>query len=475
MDTGDIIGENGVQKTGSALFVKDGIIEKVWNNCANDAEFLVYMKTAHTNIKKIDVAGKILMPSFIDMHCHMRYPGQSKKEDIKSCLKAAVTGGFGGIVAMPNTNPPVSNAQLAKAIQDKAKTLHMADVIQSITITRDFLGSDTGHLDMLEGFPLVTEDGRDVESSAVMLEAMEKCAKKGIIVGCHSEDASLTIFAKILRSKAILLLQGYPAQEWVNLDCTNLNPNKAHTAKKMGGLDSVQICTQIDDSLKKANRYLAIAEDIATERNIALAALANCKIHIDHISTKNSIDTVRRWKKTIENDSTKPAVSLTCEITPHHFALTSDKPGFLRYIVNPPLRSESDRQALVEALIDGTADVIATDHAPHTAQDKATGSPGFSGLETAFGATCTVLVHTKKITFSQLSALMSANPAKLLGLTKKGQLQTGYEASFVIADPDFAWTVDSTHFKTKGKVCPFEGSQFIGKVLQTWYKGKKVY
>lgn len=438
--------------TSGAILVKGGVIEKVWQDISPNAEYSAYLNDANANIQKIDVQGNVLMPSFIDMHCHMRYPGQSEKEDMQSCLAAAVAGGFGTLVLMPNTNPPVSDAKLAQSIQDEAAALGLADVIQSLTITRGFLGADTTHIDSLEGFPIVTEDGRDVESAAIILEAMEKCAKKGIIVGCHSEDASLTLPAKALRAKAIEFLRPHPAHEWAKLTNDELKTNQS----------------QIDENLQKANRYLAIAEDIATERNIALAERAECKIHIDHVSTKNAIETIRRWKKILPS-------SLTCEITPHHFALTSDTPGFLRYIVNPPLRSEIDRQALLDALADGTADAIATDHAPHTKSDKALGSPGFSGLETAFGAACTALVHTKKITLNRLSALLSRNPALILGLPKKGLLQAQNEANFIIANPTHKWIVESSTFKTKGNVCPFEGQKFTGKILETWYKGKKVY
>ncbi len=422
------------------LFVEDGRIQKVLLGDCTDI-------LNDSSVEKVDVQGKVLMPSFIDMHVHLRNPGQEEKETIESFLNAAVAGGFGLLVAMPNTNPVISDVALAHSIQDSVAHYEMAELIQSITLTRDFNGVDTSHIDNATGILLITEDGKDVASSAVMLEAMLKASKYNMVVTCHSEDASFTDLAKNLRAEAIGLLKGLPANQWASVK----NADR-----------------RIDECLRKAHDYLALAEDLATERNIFIAQKAMCKVHIAHASTKKTIEIIRRWKK-------EGNVNVTCEITPHHFSLSSDEEGFLRYLVNPPIRNTIDRDSLVEAIIDGTCDVIATDHAPHTMADKDTGAPGFSGLETSFAVSNTELVVKNNISISKLSSLMSANAAKILGYDDRGLLQKGMQADLVIVDTDFSWIVDSSQFKTQGKVCPFEGKTVKGKVLQTWYKGKKVF
>lgn len=414
----------------------------------------VYLGTKpEVNCESLDAQGQTLMPSFVDMHVHFRYPGQSEKEDLDSGLKAAVNGGFGTVVLMPNTKPVVSSVKMALDIKKEADSKKLAQVFQTVSITKDFAGTDTSHLDELDNnlIPVITEDGHDVASTAVMLDGMKKAAFHNVIVSCHSEAPSLALAAKPYRARALELMKQYSIPAW-GADSKNENvPNEVNK--------------EIDENLSKANDLLALAEDSFTERNIDIARLAGCHIHIAHCSTKRSIDAVRRAKA--------EGINITCEVTPHHLALCGTKAPLLRALVNPPLRSEEDRLSLIQALKDGTADVISTDHAPHTANDKASGSPGFSGIETAFAVANTALVKAGYISLRHLSKIMSANASRILSLNK-GKLRPGMQADLVLVNPDLEWKVFGKDFKSKGKASPFENKTLIGKVLKTWFNGKIV-
>lgn len=422
-----------------AVLINNGLIEAVY---LGDFSSEDKAKSLAQDAELFNADCRTVLPSFIDMHVHFRYPGQTQKEDLDTGLSAAVAGGFGTVVLMPNTNPVVSSAELALKIKEEAESKNLCEVFQTMSLTRDFGGTDTSHLDEIdsEKIPVISEDGHDVESTAVMAEAMAKAAKNGVIVSCHSEDVTLALAAKPFRAKAIELMK--------------------QSGKEVGD----EVNKEIDENLSEANSILALAEDVATERNIALARFTGSRVHIAHCSTARSIDAVRRAKE--------EGLLVTAEVTPHHFGLTDSDSH--RSLVNPPLRSESDRTALIEALRDGTADVISTDHAPHTASDKANGAPGFVGLETAFAVANTVLVKEEHFTLSKLSELMSANPAEILGLSK-GLLRSGLRADLVLVDENELWTVCGENFKSKGKASCFEGKTLSGKVKATWFGGNLVY
>ena len=257
---------------------------------------------------------------------------------------------------------------------------------------------------------------------------------------------------------------------------------------------------EIDESLTKANEILALAEDVATIRNIMLAKQADCHVHIAHVSTANAINAIRDAKEELLDEeadrnadnadtaydafeeeydyfpvkqSEYKHYDVTCEVTPHHLALCGTDEPYIRALVNPPLRSEDDRIALLEALRDGTVDVISTDHAPHTLDDKAAGAPGFTGIETSYAVCNTVLVNNNGFNPRRLSQLMSANPARILGL-EKGLLKTGYDADLTLIDPDEEWIVDSSKFYSKGKATPFEGKKLTGTVKGLFMAGRLV-
>lgn len=435
-----------------AVHIHDGRIASVHLGVCAPADAERLAASLGNGVRSVNGERLALMPSFIDMHAHFRYPGQPQKETLETGLRAAAAGGFGTLVLMPNTNPVISSVEEAVRVQTDAAAYELADVYQTMSLTAGFDGVTTDHLEQIplvrespQFIPVVTEDGRDVASSAVMLQAMQYCAVRGVIVSCHSEDTALAAAARPFRQKALeLLARGTP-----------------------------ESCAVADGALRQANMLLALAEDTATERNLLLARAAGCRVHIAHVSTARSLEAVRRARR--ETDAHR----VTCEVTPHHLGLCGDSGMLLHSLVNPPLRGESDRQAVIAALCDGTADVISTDHAPHSAADKAAGAPGFTGLETAFGVCCTQLVHGGYLSLSRLSALMAANPARILGIDTgalpKGRLLPGFAADLVLADPEQQWTVDSSGFYSLGKSTPFDGCVLTGKVLATMRRGKIVY
>lgn len=487
--------------TPGAVLVMDGKIRSVFQGYYTNSETLEKMARAvltedgldeKTPMELHNARGLTLTPAFIDMHVHLRYPGQTQKEDLNSGLHAAAAGGYGTIVAMPNTNPVVSSIEMAMKIEREAAAIGLTHLFQTVSITKDFGGEDTSHLDFVEKkyVPVITEDGRDVPTSGVMLEAMTKAGEKGLIVSCHSEDMTLGPLAKPFRAEALEIMKGVGLSAWGTGD----DDFDADDEENAEALD------RIDLALTKANEILALAEDVATVRNIMLAKEADCHVHIAHVSTAVSINAIREAKNEIydeeadfnadEADAAYQAFedgevfapssrksggfAVSCEVTPHHLALCGTDEPYIRALVNPPLRSEDDRVALLEALRDGTVDVISTDHAPHTFDDKAAGAPGFTGLETAYAVCHSVLVKDNQFNPRRLSQLMSAQPARLLGLNK-GLLKAGYDADLTILDPDEEWTVDSSKFYSKGKATPFEGRRLTGRVKDLFIDGRLVF
>lgn len=409
-----------------------------------------------SKLQLYDAQGMTVTPAFIDMHVHLRYPGQTEKEDLDSGLHAAACGGFGTIVAMPNTTPVVSSFEQAMKIEKEAAKIGLSHLFQSVSITKNFEGEDVSHLKDLDRkfIPLITEDGRDVLKANVMLDGMKIAKEKGIVVSCHCEDPSLALAARPHRQEALKMMKYAGLSAWG----TNIDSNVDLEIKDA-------VINQIDDELTKANDLLALAEDTATMRNLLIADKSDVRIHIAHVSTKNAIDSIREAKR---------FMNATCEVTPHHLALTGSEEPYIRALVNPPLRTEEDRLALIDALRDGTADVISTDHAPHTLQDKENGSPGFTGLELSYAVCNTVLVKENNFNPRRLSQLMSASPAKILGL-QKGLIKAGYDADLTILNPEEEWVVDSSLFYSKGKATPFEGKKLIGKVKSLFVDGRLVF
>ncbi|MBQ9909203.1 MAG: amidohydrolase family protein, partial [Treponema sp.] len=451
------------------LIIKGGKICGIYlGECKSTKKALLYSSAflaecpEDTNPDFYDAKGLTLMPGFIDMHVHFRYPGQTQKEDLDSGLHAAVAGGYTTVVLMPNTTPVISDRELAQKVMDEANGKNLARVFQTVSITKNFEGNDTSGIDSIKAdeFPVITEDGHDVLSAAVMLDAMKKAGEKGIIVSCHCEDPSLAQAARPYRQRALSFMKQY-----------GIPAGKIHI--KTPDVPAA-VNFEIDGNLTRANSLLALAEDTATIRNIEIAKTAGCHVHICHCSTKASMDAVRRAKEEISQGSAPEGFACTVEVTPHHLSLVGTDAPNIRALVNPPLRSEDDRRAIIEALRDGTVDTIATDHAPHTQDDKAAGSPGFSGIETAFAVCNTVLVKKEGFSLSKLSKLMSENPAKLLRL-KAGRIAVDYRADLVLLSPDEEWIVNSENFASKGKSTPLEGKKLAGKIHATFFGGKQVF
>ena len=465
---------------GFSGFSADGV------DAGNDTNGAV--KGTNTMVEFFDAEGLTLTPAFIDMHVHFRDPGLTEKEDLESGLRAAIAGGYGTVVAMPNTKPVVSSAEDALSLINRANKIDLCNFYQSVSITKDFSGEDISHLETLSSrdVPLITEDGHDVDCAHTMFEAMKTAASKGMIVSGHCEDSSFAQAARPHRKAALDVMKKY------NLPAYGLDVDTSDVSK-----DALE---DIKRELTDANTLLYTAENIATTRNIELARMADCHIHICHISTEGAIEAVRSAKELFPAGGVAGAVAeaeaarnsedgagacdgngggdansgfcVTAEATPHHIALSGDEEPNIRALVNPPLRSECDRRALIEAIRDGTIDCIATDHAPHTLEDKANGAPGFTGLECAYSVCNTVLVKGGEITKQDLSRLMSASPARILHL-KKGVLSVGYDADFALVSPDEKRVIHAKDFYSKGKATPFDGKSFFGVVKATFIGGKK--
>lgn len=359
-------------------------------------------KDLHKECQSIDAKGLTLMPSFIDLHVHFRDPGLIHKEDIESGSYAAVRGGFTMVNLMANTKPVCSSMDTVNYVLNRTKEVGLIDVHQAVSITNNFDGNDISHLDKLDSsVRMISEDGKDVMDSKVMIEAMLKAKESGRIVMCHCEEHSLT---------------------------------------------------DIDTRL---------SENTMTWRNIALAQFTGCTAHMAHVSTREAMEYVI--------DAKRKGINVTCEVAPHHIALTDND-----YRVNPPIRAKEDVNFIIKAIKDGYVDAIATDHAPHTVEDKKNGAPGISGIETAFGICYTKLVKEEHIALSKLSEIMSKNPADILGV-KKGQIKIGYDGDLVLIDTRKEYEIQSENFKSKGKNTPFNGMKVYGEILKTIKGGNVVF
>jgi dihydroorotase len=350
----------------------------------------------------IDAAGKILMPSFVDLHAHFRDPGFPEKETIETGLAAAVRGGYTAVNLMANTKPPCSSMETIRYVREKAEAAGLATVHQCATITEGMKGEGCGHIAGLSGVRFLSDDGRGVADAHALYRAMLAARDAGMVVIEHAESSE---FSKI---------------------------------------------------------DMRLAEDSMTARDIELCAATGCPLHVAHVSTKGSAALVALGKSR--------GLPLTCEVTPHHLALT----GSTNYRVNPPLRTVEDIEALIAAIGSGTIDCISTDHAPHTAGDKADGALGISGIETAFAICYTVLVRSGRIGLPRLSELMSLGPARIWGLNR-GLVKPGFEAELVLLDTGIESTVDPGDFASKGKNTPFAGMGFFGRIDLTMHGGRIVY
>ena len=375
----------------------------------------------------IDAAGKWVLPGLIDMHVHLRDPGFEWKEDIRTGTAAAASGGFSSVVCMANTNPVNDHPEVTRYIREKAVSQGTADVFPVAAITRGLEGLEmTDFAELKEaGAIAFSDDGRPVRSALILRRALEYAKAFDFLLMDHPEDHELS--------------EGGAA-------------NEGWTAHRLGipGIPSA-------------------AEEIPIARNILLARLTGGRIHIQHISTKMGVDLLRMGKRA--------GVRITGETAPHYFTLTDAAvEGYnTNAKMNPPLRGEEDRMAVLEGIVDGTIDVIASDHAPHDEYTKrcefVAASNGIIGLETALPLSLGLLAGGR-VTPAQLAQLMSATPARILGLKEKGSLRKGADADVTIVDPEADWEFQESDVRSKSRNTPFFGWKMKGRAVAVLCRGR---
>lgn len=418
---GHVIDPAEGQNSGKNVLIEDGKV----------AAWLGHNETAPEGVEVFDATGLVVAPGFIDMHVHLREPGQEHKETIASGCAAAVAGGWTSVCPMPNTSPINDNAAITRYMIEQAERAALANVFPIGAITKSSDGAELAEMGEMQaaGAVAVSDDGRPVPTAGMMRRAMEYAKDFNLPVVDHCEDKSLSSGGVMHEGKISLLLglRGMPA----------------------------------------------LAEDLDAVRDILLAKETGAHIHIAHVSTKGAIEAVRRAK----NDG----LDVTCEVTPHHFTLTDR--AVEGYSTNtkmaPPLRSEEHLEAILEGIRDGTIDAIATDHAPHHSDEKALEydrAPfGITGLETALGLSFNELVHKGIIDLVRLVEMCSTNPARIFRLQGRGSLKPGSIADITILDPDLTWTYKNADTRSKSKNSPFDGWHFRGAAVATIVGGEIVY
>ncbi|MGN1051373.1 MAG: dihydroorotase [Acutalibacteraceae bacterium] len=383
---------------------------------------------SETADKTLFCKGLYAFPGLVDMHVHLRDPGQTEKEDIISGCCAASAGGVTSLLCMPNTSPAIDNEKVVSYIKEKSKNAKSKVYIAG-AITKDLGGKEITPIESLKkaGVIALSDDGRPVLSEEIMEEAMIKAKSLGISVVAHCEDLSLVRDGKI-------------------------NEGKVSKALNIKGIP-----------------YLA--EDNGTKREISLARKNSVPVHICHVSTKTSVDLIRKAKA--------QGVMVTAETAPHYFSLTEDELFKLDadFRMNPPLRTEEDRKAIIKGIEDGTIDCIATDHAPHTLEEKQdfiSAPNGSIGMETSFSVTLTNLYHTGILSLSKIAEIMSVNPAKILNINA-GAIKEESPADILIADINKEWTVSKEKLHGKSQNTPFKNKKLKGKVICTLLDGEIVY
>ena len=397
------------------ILVADGKIAEISEDICETGDMTV-----------LDVSGLIVSPGLVDMHVHFRDPGFEYKEDILTGAAAAAAGGVTTCCCMPNTSPVIDSAEMVKYILDKAKQAPVR-VLPYGAVTIGQKGRELTDFAALKaaGAIALSDDGNPIQSAELMRRAMLFAREQGLFIISHCEDAEM------VRNYAV---------------------NEGNVSRKL-----------------RIPGRPAIAEEIMVARDAALAAGTGARVHIAHVSTAGSVDIIRTAKAA--------GVAITAETCPQYFTLTEDEvleQGSLAR-VNPPLRTERDVAAIIRGLSDGTIDAIATDHAPHSAEEKELpleeAPSGMIGLETSLALALKFLYHTGELSLDKIIDLMSVNPARILGVDA-GTLEVGKTADITIFDPDEVWTVDPARFRSKARNTPFAGMNLSGKVKYTVSRGR---
>lgn len=408
------------------IFIKEGKIVKIVKETAASLKEIQKLETDQV----IDASGKIVVPGLIDIHVHFREPGHESAETVASGCAAAAAGGFTTVCCMPNTTPRIDSQETVKFVQDRAVGAK-ARVYVVGAITKNIEGKELAEIgDLVKmGAVAITDDGHYVQNPEIMRRALEYARMFDIPVMQHAEDSFL---------------------------CGGGVMNESFQSSRLG--------------LKGAP---AVAEEIAVLRDIALCRLTRGRLHVQHVSSKGAVDAIRKAKQ--------EGVNVTAEVTPHHLVLTDMEIGKAfntNLRVNPPLRSERDREAVVEGFVDGTLDCVASDHAPHTEEDKDCefdmAPAGMIGLETSLGLIKTHIIDKGYLSWADAFRKMTSNPARILGI-EGGSLADGANADITIIDPDKKWTVRGDKFVSRSKNSPFIGQQLSGKVFTTILAGKVVF
>ncbi|HOO25397.1 MAG TPA: dihydroorotase [Clostridiales bacterium] len=400
----------------SDILIEDGLIKKIEQNLSVSSETV------------IEANGLYAAPGLVDIHVHMRDPGFTHKDDIFTVAECAAAGGITTLVSMPNTKPAVDSKETLDYIREKSATAKVR-VLPCASVSIGLKGEELVNFEELvaNGAVAFSDDGEPVANSKMISNAIEKCERLGSIVLAHCEDKSLM-------GKGII--------------------NKGVVSEKLG-VEGIPVS----------------CESVGVAREIAVAKALGARVHICHVSAADSIDIIRCAKA--------QGVRVTAETAPHYFVFTEEAllSRDADYRMNPPLRSAKDREAVIQALKDGTLDLIATDHAPHTAEEKADfekAPNGVVGLETSFAAGLTYLVEPGHISLSDLIDLMSIRPAQIIGRPEP-KLEEESAADIILFDPAEEWVVNPDKLHGKSHNTPFKGMKLKGKVKYTICDGKTVY
>ena len=398
--------EENINLRNTSVLLDGGVISKIGELSKDEKE----------GAKEFDFSGKLIVPGLFDMHVHLREPGREDEETVTTGCNSAASGGFTGVACMPNTEPAIDTAEVVKFIKEKAAS-HLVEVFPVAAASVGRKGEIISPMaELIEaGAIAFSDDGVVIKTASVLRRAFEYASMYNVPIIEHCEDESLADGAMNEGINSTLL-----------------------------GLPSIP----------------SVAEDIIVSRDILMADYTGGRIHIAHISTKNSVNLVREAKK--------KGIKVTAEVTPHHFTLTDDalKTYDTNFKMNPPLRTKDDIDAIIKGLKDGTIDCIASDHAPHSLEEKESefqyAPNGIVGFETTLGLSFSELVHKNKLNLDELIKKLSINPRKILNLPIP-TFQIGEIANFTIIDPNIVWTVDVSRFKSKSKNSPFDKRLLTGR------------